>query len=137
VLISSLFVFSHLQGEFIDYLLATDSVQSAATLIEKREHGVFEYQYQANGKVFTGTDQPNREFRGAAQYDGLQVGSQAPVNYVRSWPAISTLQYPVHYGPQRILLTLVILGAWVWIVKLALTDRALPSQTSPAATGLN
>jgi len=122
-LVASVFAIGHLWGAFNTYLLAEDSAQTRGKLTAEHEHGVFEYRYEVDSKVFTGNDQKNREIWRTPQYESIQVGSEVVVYYVRHWPAISSLQTPTAFGSSRVLTTLCVIVGWVWVLKNTLTKK--------------
>ena len=70
------------------YILAEDSKETTAVLIEKRQHGVFRYKYSVAGHEYSGASQRNWEQR------NVEVGDQSAVFYSASHPWISSLETP-------------------------------------------
>jgi hypothetical protein len=116
----SLLAIGYLLKSFTDYLLDEEPAKTLGVLTDKQPHGVYWYRYRVGDDVFFGSDQRNRDLRGTAQYDAIQVGSQVTVYYVRNWPSISTLQTPPAFDGWRALTVGGVIVAWLWILKSTL-----------------
>ena len=105
-LILGFLIYSSFSGYWMDFWVAEDSKQTTASIVTKKKHGVYGYQYQVAGNQYSGQGQgginPDRD---------AHVGGEWLVYYSQSHPWFSSTRMPT-FSPWR---AAVIMGLQLYV----------------------
>jgi hypothetical protein len=82
-------IFSAFRGYWEDFWISRDGKPATATIIAKKSHGVYDYQFMVGGIQYVGHGQRGRNLDREAH-----IGGQTPVYLSSSHPWLSSPQMP-------------------------------------------